>query len=131
MPGPHAGAEVLKTTAVTPQNAMTSRAVHSTTLSGHSSRLSAAPLPGAASLWISADLLEQDFTAQTATTRPSSQAHYPFRAYLACPRTSTRIRQKIARDRRSRSARLERSQLKGCHNTEQADLARCVVTLRS
>jgi hypothetical protein len=47
MPGPHAGAEVLKTIAVMPQNAMTS----------------------------SADPLEQDFTAQTETTRPSSQAH--------------------------------------------------------
>ena len=34
------------------------------------------------------ELPEQDFTAQKETTRPSSQAHCPFQAYLVCPRTS-------------------------------------------
>ena len=56
---------------------MESRAVHSTTLSGHGGRQPAAPFQVPPGLWISAELLKQDFTAQKETTRPSSQAHYP------------------------------------------------------
>src|SRR6266851_7997051 len=59
------------------------------------------------------ELPEQDFTAQKETTRPSSQAHCPFRAYLACPRRWRRRSSRTPRVPPGRRCLQQQQQLDG------------------
>jgi hypothetical protein len=113
-----------------PQNAMTGRAVHSTTLRGHSSRLSAAPFQVPPASGSAPRCSSRTSPPRKKRPGPSSQAHYPFRAYLAWPRASARIRQDSNATEDPVLRASNGSQLKGRHNTERRVSARSSRVLR-